>query len=87
MSKNYHTKKVMNELNVFRKKISARQDISDEIQTSIYLIRCELQTPVGKFIYCKEKNERQFWLNIMDNKNVDYKSYGKIDYRKEHSIR
>ena len=50
-------------MNIFRKKFRARQDISDEIQTGIYLIRDEVQTSIEKVISFNEQNERQFWLN------------------------
>ena len=44
MSKIHHTKKVIEDLNLFRKGFKARQYVSDEIQTSIYFIKYELQT-------------------------------------------
>ena len=49
MYKNNHSTK---ELNFFRKEFRDRQDISDEIQTSISLIRDELQTYIEKLISC-----------------------------------
>ena len=46
MSKINHTKKVIEDLNVFRKYFRLRQEVSDEIQTSIYFIRDELQNSI-----------------------------------------
>ena len=44
MPKSHHMKKVINDLNIFRKYFRVRQDVSDGIQTSIYFIKDELQT-------------------------------------------
>ena len=44
MSKINHMKNVIEDLNVFRKYFWVRQEISDEIQTSIYFIKYEFQT-------------------------------------------
>ena len=51
-------------LNVLRGGIRARQNISDEIQTNIYLIRDALQNFIEKVKSCTEKNKGKFWLNI-----------------------
>ena len=42
----------MKKLNVFRKEFRDRQDISDEIQTSICLIIDYLQNSIEKVISC-----------------------------------
>ena len=52
MSKNHHITKFMKELNVYRKEFRDRQDISDEIQTTICLIIDYLQTSIEKVISC-----------------------------------
>ena len=44
MSKINHTKKVIEDLNVFRKDFRVRQEVSDEIQKIIPFIKYELQT-------------------------------------------
>ena len=41
----------MKELNIFRRDCSSIQDVSDEIQTSIYFIKDNLQTFIENFIY------------------------------------
>ena len=56
-------KKVIEYLNVFRRYFRVRQDVSDEIQTSISFIKYELQTSIENNIYCKKRKEKQFWLN------------------------
>ena len=53
MSKINHTKKVFEDLNVFRKYFIVRQEVSDEIQTSIYFIKYEFQTLIENNISCK----------------------------------
>ena len=50
MSKIHHMKGVMKYLSVFRRKFRDRQDASDEIQTSIYFIKGELQNFIEKVI-------------------------------------
>ena len=49
-------KKVIEDLNVFRKYFRVRQEVSDEIQTSISFIKAELQAfnESLKFIFNKE---------------------------------
>ena len=44
MSKINHVKKVIEDLNVFRKYFRVRQEVSDEIQTMVSFIKNELQT-------------------------------------------
>ena len=50
MSKINHVKGIMKDLSIFRGKFRDRQDVSDEIQTNIYLIKDELQTSIEKLI-------------------------------------
>ena len=63
MSKIHHTKKVFEDMNILRKKLRVRQEVSDEIKTSIFLIEYDLQSSIGKNIYCKKAKENLFWLN------------------------
>ena len=53
-------KKVIEDLNVFRKYFRVRQEVSDEIQTSIYFIKDELQTSIENNISCKKGKEKLF---------------------------
>ena len=57
MSKTKHTKKVIKDMNVFRKYFRVRQGGSDEIKTSISFIKDELQNPIGKKISVKRKGK------------------------------
>ena len=54
MSKINHTKKLIEDLNVLRKDFRVRQEVSDEIQTSISFIKDELQTSIGNNISYKK---------------------------------
>ena len=56
-------KKINEDLNVFRNYFRVRQEVSDEIQTSIYFIKDELQTYIENNISCKKIKEKSFWLN------------------------
>ena len=51
MSKIYHKKKVIEDLNIFRMYFRARQDVIDEIQANIYFIKYEIQTSIETNIY------------------------------------
>ena len=62
MSKTNHTKKIIEDLNVFRKYFWVRQEVIDEIQTSIYFIKDELQNSIENNIYCKKIKKKPFWL-------------------------
>ena len=64
MSKIHHTNKVTKYLNVFRKYFRARQDVSDEIQTSISFIEDEIQTFIEDNISHKKSNEKLSLLKI-----------------------
>ena len=55
--------KVIENMNLFRKYFRVRQDVSDEIQTSISFIKYELQTPIETNMSCKKENENLFCLN------------------------
>ena len=56
-------KKLIKDLNVFRKYFRGKQDVSDEIQTSISFIKYELQTPIETNMSSKKANENLFCLN------------------------
>ena len=63
MSKTNHTKKLIEDLSVFRKYFRVRQEVSDESQTSIYFIKYELQNSVENNICCKKRKEESFLFN------------------------
>ena len=67
------------------KKLRARQDISDEIQKIISLIRYELQNSIKKVYPVNSIMKDNFVWIVMDN-FFEYETYGKTDYRKEHNI-
>ena len=58
MSKINHTKKVIEDLGVFRKDFRVRQEVGDEIQTNVSFIKYELQTSVESNIICKKRKEK-----------------------------
>ena len=45
MSKINHMKKVIGYINVFKKYFSVRQEVSDEIQTGIFLLKMSFELP------------------------------------------
>ena len=62
-------KKVMEDLNVFRKYFRTRKYVSNDIQTSISFIKDELQTYIETNISRKKKTKKLFWLNRYGQKN------------------
>ena len=62
-------KKVIEDMNVFRKYFRVRQEVSDEIQTSISFIKDELQNSIENNKSCKKRKEKSFWLNGDGQKN------------------
>ena len=58
-----HTKKLIEDLNVFRKDLSVRQEVSDEIQISISFITDELQNFIEVDISCKKTKVKSFQCN------------------------
>ena len=54
MSKINHMKKVIEDVNIFRKYFRVKEDISDENQTSISFIKYELQTSIETNTSCKK---------------------------------
>ena len=56
-------KKVIEYQYVFRRDFSVRQEVSDEIQTSIHFIKYELQNYIENHISCKKRKGKSFWLN------------------------
>ena len=69
MSKINHTKKVIEDLNVFRKYFRVRQDVSDEIHKSISFIKDEFQTSIENHISCEKAKENYFGCMGMNQKN------------------
>ena len=61
-SKINHTKEVSKDLNVFEREFKARQDVCDEIQTSISFIEDEIKTYIEKVIYLKKTKDYFGWI-------------------------
>ena len=80
-------KKVIDDLNVFRKYFRVRQEVRDEIQTSIYFIKDELQISNENNISCKKRKEKWFWLNGDGLKKLLTVNPMKKDPKNEHNIR
>ena len=57
MSKITHMKRVIKDQCVFRRDFRVRQEVSEEIQTSIYFIKDELQISIENDISCKKERE------------------------------
>ena len=53
-----HTKKLIEDMNVFRKYFRVRQEVSDEIQTSISFIKDEPQNSIENNTSCKKRKEK-----------------------------
>ena len=87
MSKINHLKKVIEDLNVFRKYFRVRQEFSDEIPTIIYFVNDELQTYIENHISCKKKKLIIIFVDWVWTKTIShYESHGKIDHKNEHNI-
>ena len=56
-------KKVIENQYVFRGDFKVRQEVNDEIQTSISYIKDELQNSIENNILGKTKKEKLFWLH------------------------
>ena len=69
MSKITHTKKVIEDHYVIRKDFRVRQEVNDEIQTSISYIKYELQIYIQNNISSKTSEEKSFWLHGDGMKN------------------
>ena len=63
MSKITHLKKLFEDQYVFRKYFKVRQEVSDEIKTSISYIKDELQIPNEDNIIDKTRKQKSFWLH------------------------
>ena len=88
MSKSNHIKKVIEELNVFRKYFRVRKEVSDEIQSSIYFIKDYLQTSIENKISCKKRRDICFWLDGDGQKQVlTMNTMKKNIIKNEHNIR
>ena len=66
MSKINHMKKLIEDKYVFRRDFRVRQEVSDEIQTSISYIKHELQKSIENRISCKKIKETNFGCMVMD---------------------
>ena len=62
-------KKAIEDLNIIRKYLRVRQEVSYEIQISILFINDKLQTSIENNISCKKGTEKLFWLNGDGQKN------------------
>ena len=58
MSKINNTKKIIEDMNVFRKDFRVRKEVSDEIQRSISYIKDELQISIETNIYSKKAKKK-----------------------------
>ena len=58
-----HMKKVIEDQYVFRRDFKVIQEVNDEIQTSIYYIKDELQISIENHIIDKIRKEQSFWLH------------------------
>ena len=63
MSKITHMKKVIEYRYVFRRYFKVRQEVNDEIKTSISYIKYELQISIENNVYGKTIREKSFWLD------------------------
>ena len=80
-------KKVIEDLNVFRKYFRIRQEVSDKIQTSISFVKDELQISI-EIIYLVRKERKNILVEWGWTKTIAYYEYnGKTDHRNEHNIR
>ena len=70
MSKINYMKKVIEDLNVFRTNFRVRQEVNDEIQTSISFIKAELQAFNENDISFNRGKEKSFWLNGYGPKQI-----------------
>ena len=87
MSKINHMKKLIEDLNVFRKYFRVRQEVGDEIKTSFFLVNMSFKLPL-KLIYLVKKKRKIIFVEWGWNKKfAHYESYGKIYHKKEHNIR
>ena len=88
MSKIHYMKKVNEYLNIFRKYVRVRQDISDEIQTSTSFIKDELQTSIETNISSKKAKEKMVLVEWVWTKTIaHYEFYGKAYHKREHNIK
>ena len=56
-------KRVIKDQCVFRRDFRVRQEVSEEIQTSIYFIKDELQISIENHISCKTIMGESSWLH------------------------
>ena len=80
-------KKVIDDMSFFGQYFRVRQEVSDEIQNSIYFIKDEPQNSIENNIFCKKITENHFYNRGWTKNSSHYESYGKTDHRNEHNIR
>ena len=56
-------KKVIDEQNVFRSEVMVRKEVNNEIQTSIYYNKYELQNSIENNVLEGRKKGKSFWLH------------------------
>ena len=56
-------KKLIEDQYVFRRDFKVRQEVNDEIQTSISYIEYELKIFIENYIIGKTRKEKSFWLH------------------------
>ena len=66
MSKITHMKKVIEDQYVFRSEFRFRQEVNDEIQTSIFYIKDELQNSIENNILGQLNRGNRFGFMVMD---------------------
>ena len=66
---------------MFRTHFRVRQEFNEEIQTSIYYIKDELQISIENNIFHKTRKKNHFGCMVMDWNIAHYESYGKT-YKK-----
>ena len=69
MSKINHMKKLIEDLNVFRKYFRVRQEVGDEIKTSFFLVKMSFKLPL-KLIYLVKKKRKIIFVEWGWNKKI-----------------
>ena len=71
--------KLIGDQYLFRGDFKVRQEVNDEIETSISYIKDELQNSIENNTFCKTRKGKSFWLHGDGLKTFHYESYGKTD--------
>ena len=56
-------KKLIEDQYFFRRDCRVRQEVNDEIQTSISFIKYELKISIENNIFCKKRKRKSFWFH------------------------